>query len=151
MRVWLLLGPVLLAGCAQPAPPPAQGAAPLPPSLLVDRSPAGTLHLFVHAKQGNVRYDFLNLSVENETLASRAGRYALEEVLDTSAAHILVEATEGSAAYRWEARLALNGTARPPTLRVEAYEPGEGYAEPLERALPFEKLLPPLAREGGAR
>lgn len=142
VRLWLLLAPLLLAGCTQPgaSPPPTPG--PLPPSLLVDRALQGTLQLYVHAKQGNVRYDFINLSVENATLLIRASAYAVDHTLPEAAAHVEVEAVDAGVVYHWAARVALNETARPTSLIVETWDGEEGYSFPREFALPYEKLLP---------
>lgn len=151
MRVlWLLLAPLLLAGCTQsPAGAgPLVSPGPLPPSLLLDRTANGTLQVFVHAKQGLTRYDFINLSVENITLLSRARAYAVDVPLDVPAAHLGVEVVEGEVTYVWAARYALNLTADGPMLTVETVDDHGAYAEPRDVALPHEKLLPRDEPEG---
>ena len=141
MRLWLLLAALLLAGCTQPGASPVPTPGPLPPSLLVDRSPLGTLQLYVHAKQGLVRYDHLNLTVDNATAFRRAGAYSLEEVLPSSSGHVQVDVVQGELAWTWAARLALDPGEHPPLLTVEVLEDGE-YAPARDFGLPYEKLLP---------
>jgi len=135
---------LLLAGCVQPdaaSPPPAvPGSSLLPPSLLVDRSPRDTLQVVVHAKQGLVRYAFVNLTINGTLMTSRQATYAVEEVLNTSLGAVQVDVVDGSVAYHWQAFLALNLTAQPPTLAVRASEASD-QAPLREQALPFEKLL----------
>lgn len=148
MRSWLLVFPLLLTGCTQtetsPArsptgPSPSTLIASLPPALLVDRSLQGTLQLVVHAKQGNLRYDFINITVDNATLQSERGAYTAEIVLNTTQARVVVQvvATEGK--YAWRAWLQLNATAKPPTVLIQ---PLDAANSPQQNAtLPFEKLL----------
>lgn len=150
MRAWLLLlAPLLLAGCTQgPAGPgPAAAPGPLPPSLLVDRTANATLQVYLHAKHGNVRYDFINVTVENLTVASEALAYAVDLHLAVPAAHLDVTVVEGEVTYRWAARYALNDTEDPPLLTVEPFDREAGtYDDARDAALPHEKLLPREAR-----
>lgn len=145
MRLGLLLSPLLLslAGCIGEQGPPQPGPGPLPPSLLLDRLPNGTLQLYLHAKHGNVRYGFLNVTVENTTQVSRPFAYAIDLALGVKGAHLAVEAVEGEVPYHWEARYQLNETGPVPLLTVETYDGHEnGYAVGREFGLPYEKLLP---------
>jgi hypothetical protein len=144
---WLLVAALVCTGCvspdAAPAPPAPPGASLLPPSVVVDRAVGrDALQVYVHAKQGNVRYAHLNLSVDNATMEQRAGAYALDVVLDRTEAHLVVEVVDGDVPYRWAARVALNLTEEPRTLLVAAHDPGDGYARERAHALPYEKLLP---------
>jgi hypothetical protein len=154
MRLGLLAVPLLLlAGCTQetPSPPSPPGPGALPPSLLVDRSANGTLQVYVHAKQGNVRYAFINLTEFNDfepnlTWSSRTrpfpSVYAVDLDLGVPAANLSVEVVEGDVTYRWQARHILNLTAEPMTLIVQPYDAGERAAPARDHSLPFEKLLP---------
>jgi hypothetical protein len=152
MRLWLVLAPLLLAGCTQPAEP-MQPAAPsaLPPSLLLDRTVAGTLQLYVHAKQGNVRYDFINVTEWNDfqpnvtwsnRTSPREDAYALDLDVGRGRATFAVEVVEGDTHYAWGARVALNDTARPPSINVAAMDPDGSFGAARDVALPYEKLLP---------
>lgn len=155
MRLWLLLPSLLVAGCLQPGAPqtaPPVTTNPLPPSLLLDRTPNGTLQVYVHAKQGNVRYDFINLTERNDfqpnlTWVSRTtpheAAYAVDVDLGAARANLTVDVVQGDARMTWSARVALNETARPATLRVETLEEHGVYATPREFPLPFERLLRP--------
>lgn len=153
VRVWLFLAPLLLAGCTQPPPGPSpQATGPLPPSLLVDRTANGTLQVYVHAKQGNVRYDFVNLTEYNDfepslTWHSRerthAEVYAVDLVLERPHANLSVEVLEGEVRYAWRATFDLNLTARVAMLDVQAYDASaEAWDERRTFGLPYEKLLP---------
>jgi hypothetical protein len=142
----MLLLPVLLAGCTQPAaspgaaPPPAASLSLLPPTLLLDRAPNDTLEAVVHGKAGNVRYDRINVSVDGKLVLQRTMVYALDEALPAAQANLTVRVEEGDAAYNWSARVALNLTAHPPLLDVVPWENGAWGAE-RNATLPFEKLL----------
>lgn len=132
---------VAISGCTSSReplpslPPPSL----LPPSLLVDRGLSDGLQLYVHAKQGNVRYAFINLSVENATARGLVEIYSFETELATRAAHVLVDAVEGSVTYSWEGRLELNETDDE-RMWVEPLTE-DGYADRFVALLPYEKLL----------
>jgi hypothetical protein len=164
----LLLAPFLLAGCAggpnapgSAAPPPAPPTM-LPPSLLVDlgaNASAGdppSLQVYVHAKNGNVRYDFLNLTERNdapagdpslltwrERVTGRERAYALDEDLDRQHANLSLEAVAGAAKWSWSGNLTLVTTASPPLLRLAFLDPARGWQEPVNVTLPYETLLAP--------
>lgn len=153
MRLGLLALALLLAGCTQPqAGPTPQAPGPLPPSLLLDRTTNGTLQVYVHAKQGNVRYDVVNLTEFNDFMlnatwysSTRGFRdvYAVDEDLGRPHANLSVEVLEGEVHYAWRATFDLNLTGRALMLDVKAYDAAdEAWDEKRTYGLPYEKLLP---------
>ncbi|HVL86792.1 MAG TPA: hypothetical protein VM681_02095 [Candidatus Thermoplasmatota archaeon] len=141
---FLLAAPLLflvLAGCAGPtAPGPGLPGSSLPPALLVDRSHAGTLQLYVHAKHAVVRYDWINVSLENETVRAHRQAYALDAVLETSAGHVEVTVDDGTLSWSFAAYLRLNETASPRLLETRLFN-GTAYGEWRNLTLPHERLL----------
>lgn len=156
MRLLLALAPLLVAGCLQPGPSPAPSPAPaslLPPTLLIDRgSQNGSLQFYVHAKQGNVRYDWINLTLAPPGEAGNFTRrsptntvhdaYALDVVADQPRLDVRVEAVAGERFYAWAAGVALNLTGARPTLHILPMAgAGAGASGDRNVTLPFEELL----------
>lgn len=160
MRFRLLLATALLAGCTQPEAGPAPPSL-VPPSLVVDRVGNASLQLYVHSKQGNVRYDFVNLTEHNDREVSdwssaevtrRTMAYAVDVVLPKPWVNLTVEVVESDVRYVWRATFDLNLTGRNPAVDVHAYDAAGDAWEPRRTlGLPFEKLLPRAPQDREAR
>jgi hypothetical protein len=155
VRLGLLLLALLLAGCTQPTTPQAQPSGPglvLPPSVLFDRTSSGTLQLYVHAKQGNVRLDWANVTLRGdfhvgngtnatgtERTESFERRYAVDLDLGAPRVNVTLEAIDRGARYTWSGRVLLNDTVAT-RVHVQPWT-AEGWSRPLNATLPFETYL----------
>jgi hypothetical protein len=157
VRLSLLLLALLLAGCTQPTTPQAQPSGPalvLPPSVLFDRTSNGTLQLYLHAKQGNVRLDWTNVTLRNDFQTNAANRtnatwtertqsferrYAVDLDLGATRANVSVEAVDRGTHYTWSGRVLLNDTVAT-RVRIEPWT-DEGWSRPFNATLPFETYL----------
>ncbi|MCA1814082.1 MAG: hypothetical protein LC624_09045 [Halobacteriales archaeon] len=149
MRLLLALAPLLIAGCLGSGPqaqPQTQPISLLPPSLLIDRGATNaSLQVYVHAKQGNVRYDAIVITphvaeaaAPNATLVHQAV-YAVDVQYDRAQENFTITAFEGPQRYQWDGNVALNLTA--PSIAVSVLDPQRGWLPAVNATLPYETLL----------
>lgn len=134
---WLLtlLAGVALAGCAGDEPNPNLAA----PKLVVQARPDGNVTLFIHGAFSDRLYDWMELSVDNETLENRTVAFSIEETVPAQGFYF--EAAAGTARETYELRGRADVDAAEEEVMV-AFLGAEGeWGDAQTFGLPFERVL----------
>ena len=110
----------------------------LAPKLVVQQRPDGNVTVFAHGAFREQLYEWMSISVDNESLTNRTWAYSLEEVVNGTGFFVEVEAGTEDARYLVQARIDVNETAE--RVRVAFLEDAE-WAEARVFGLPFEHIL----------
>lgn len=130
-----LLATVALAGCgAQPANPSLAA-----PKLVVAARPDGNATVFVHSAFGERSYEWIALSIDNQSLTNRTSAFSIEASLATGF-YLDVAAEAGEDVYVLRARIDVFEAEERASVSLVDSE-GKWPDEPESFGLPFEHLL----------
>jgi hypothetical protein len=133
--VMALLAAIALAGCGtQPANPSLAA-----PKLVVAARPDGNATVFVHSAFGERAYEWIAITVDNQTMVNRTSAFSVETSL-TTGFYLEVAAQAGDEVYVLRARVDV--FAPEERASVSLVDPqGEWPKEAESFGLPFERLL----------
>lgn len=135
---WLvtLLAGVALAGCTGEEPANPNLAAP---KLVLQARPDGNVTLFIHGAFGDRLYDWMALSIDNESLASRTIAFSIEETIASPGFYF--EAAAGTARETYELRGRADVDAREEEVDVAFLGADGEWSDEQTFGLPFERVL----------
>lgn len=135
----LVLLAIPLAGCLNVGAPHTESPLEHPKLLLASTFDA-RVEIYVHSAFGDLKYDWLNLTLDNETTLALNDTYALDNKTNLTTFHLRVDAVRDEGSFYYEFDFALNASRV--SARVTPYREGEPVLrDAREQALPFEKLL----------
>lgn len=125
-----------LAGCAGEAANPNLAA----PKAVLHLWPDGNVSLYVHSAFGERSYEWIRVSVDNQTLVNRTDAYSWEGVMPGHGFYLEVEARNGTALYELRARVDVD--AGDGDALVATLDPDGEWSEPRKLSRPpFELFL----------
>ncbi|MBI4392247.1 MAG: hypothetical protein HY556_00415 [Euryarchaeota archaeon] len=140
MKARALLPLILVFGGCLSVGAPSSGSPLQHPKLLLADGYDGRVEVYVHSAFGELRYDWLNLSLDNATSIALNDTYALNNKTGNSSFHLRIDALRAENRFYYELDFALNASGE--SARITPYKAGVALVrEARETALPFEKLL----------
>jgi hypothetical protein len=131
----VLLLAAIAAGCASSG-----GGNPnlLAPKLVVQARSDGNVTLFVHGAFREESYDWLSLSIDNQTLVNRTEAFSVEENVRSSGFFAQAEGQTSGQLYEARARI----DVEPAGDRIlVSFQNGDAWTDAKSYALPYEHVL----------
>lgn len=109
------------------------------PKLVVQPRTDGNVTVFVHGAFREQLYDWISLSVDNESAENRTQAFSLERVVESDGFFVDARALLNDQLYEAKARLDVNWTAE--RLLVATLDLDGEWREPRSFSLPYEHVL----------
>jgi len=139
MKGWgvpLLLLAAVLSGCAG-GDSTTTNPNLLAPKLQLAARPDGNATVYVHSAFGEHVYDWIELKVDNRTVANRTSAFSLEERVNSTGFFLDVSGAAQGQTYAYRARVDVVADK----LRVSALGSDGAWADPKTFTLPFAQIL----------
>lgn len=141
MKAWVplvLLG-AALSGCAGGSDTGNPNL--VAPKVVLALRADGNLTLYLHSAFGEHRYDWLEVRVDNATIANRTSAFSLEESTNATGFFLDVAAEAQGQLYQYRARVDLARAGATENLRVATVDDEGTWSEPRSFGLPYQQIL----------
>ncbi|HET6405892.1 MAG TPA: hypothetical protein VFH78_14715 [Candidatus Thermoplasmatota archaeon] len=134
--VVVLLATAAAAGCAEGG-----GANPnlAAPKLVLQARADDSLAIFIHSAFGERLYEWISLSIDNETISNRTNAFSLEETVNSTSFYL--EARAGTPREMYTLRARLDVDLADDDVRASFHRDDGSWAVPETFGLPFERVL----------